>query len=129
MSIHIDGRPYNDRVILTRRSFLTVAVGAASASAAVQVPGPAAALPHPRGGRLGLELYGLRNQLKKDIAGTLKKVRDWGFADVELAGFPAMSATETARVLRTAGLHAVSQFVDYERLRDESACCGAASDS
>ena len=76
--------------------------------AAVQVPGPAGALPHPKGGRLGLELSSLRNQLKKDIAGTLKKVREWGFEDVELAGFPSMSATDTARVLRTAGLHAVS---------------------
>jgi len=108
MSIHTDARPFNGRVILTRRSFLTVAVGAASASAAVQVPGPAGALPHPKGGRLGLELSSLRNQLKKDIAGTLKKVREWGFEDVELAGFPSMSATDTARVLRTAGLHAVS---------------------
>ena len=119
MSIHIDGRPYNDRVILTRRSFLAVAAGAAGASAAVHVPSPAAALPYPKGGRLGLELYSLRNQLKKDIAVILKKVRDWGFEDVELAGFPSMSATDTARVLRTAGLHAVSQFVDYERLRDD----------
>ena len=121
MSIHIDARTYNGRVILTRRSFLAVAAGAAGASAAVHVPGPAAALPHPKGGRLGLELYSLRNELKKDIAGTLKKVRDWGFEDVELAGLPPMSATDTARVLRTAGLHAVSQFVDYERLRDDFA--------
>ncbi|MFL6280697.1 MAG: sugar phosphate isomerase/epimerase family protein, partial [Vicinamibacterales bacterium] len=79
------------------------------------------ALPHPPGGRLGLELYSLRNELKKDLAGTLKLVREWGFQEVELAGFPSMSASDTARALRAADLHAVSQFVDYERLRDDFA--------
>jgi sugar phosphate isomerase/epimerase len=78
-------------------------------------------LPHPRDGRLGLELYSLRNELKKDLAGTLKLVSGWGFQEVELAGFPAMPAEDAARALRAAGLRAVSQFVDYERLRDDFA--------
>jgi sugar phosphate isomerase/epimerase len=103
---------------LTRRSFLSVAAGAALVhplTARVLAP----ALPHPSGGRLGLELYSLRNELKKDLAGTLKLVRDWGFEEVELAGFPPMSADSTAQALRAAGLRAVSQFVDYDRLRDD----------
>src|SRR3954468_9199796 len=103
----------------TRRSFLSVIAAAAIQARPLTTSKRESALPHPPGGRLGLELYSLRNELKKDIAGTLKKVREWGFEDVELAGFPSMSATDTARVLRTAGLHAVSQFVDYERLRDD----------
>jgi sugar phosphate isomerase/epimerase len=82
---------------------------------------PQTLFPHPPGGRLGLELYSVRNELKKDLAGTLKLIRSWGFEDVELAGFPPMSAPETARALGSAGLHAVSQFVDYERLRDDFA--------
>src|SRR4051794_583315 len=110
---------------LTRRSFLyglggTLAVGGSSRAGALS-DGSGTALPHPPGGRLGLELYSLRNELKKDLAGTLKLVRDWGFQEVELAGFPSMSAPDTARALRAAGLHAVSQFVDYERLRDDFA--------
>jgi len=104
---------------LTRRSFL-YAVGGTVAGArnAAARPWFAAPLPHPRGGRLGLELYSVRNELKKDLPGTLKMVRDWGFEDVELAGLPAMSADDTARALRTAGLRAVSQFVDYDKFRD-----------
>src|SRR3954465_12729400 len=106
---------------LTRRSFLR-GVGAAAAFAhPFSSRTPAAPLPHPRGGRLGPELYSVRNELKKDLGGTLKLVRSWGFEEVELAGFPPMSAQETARVLRTAGLRAVSQFVDYERLQDDLA--------
>src|SRR3954469_8620929 len=105
---------------LTRRSLLCALGGAAFVGRGLRArKADAATLPHPPGGRLGLELYSLRNELKKDLPGTLKLVRDWGFEEVELAGFPSMSPQETARVLRTAGLRAVSQFVDYERLRDD----------
>ena len=104
---------------LTRRAFLS-AVGAATAAGRhMTAHFDDTSLPHPPGGRLGLELYSLRNELKKDLAGALKQVREWGFEDVELAGFPAMSPEDTARALRAAGLRAVSQFVDYERLRDD----------
>jgi sugar phosphate isomerase/epimerase len=104
---------------VTRRTFLhglgaTVALSRSSASAF-------AALPHPPGGRLGLELYSVRNELKKDLAGTLKMVRDWGFEEVELAGFPAMKAEDAAAALRTAGLRAVSAFVDYDKFRGDFA--------
>src|SRR3954451_24527851 len=105
----------------TRRAFLS-AVGAATAAGRhMTAHFDDTSLPHPPGGRLGLELYSLRNELKKDLAGALKQVREWGFEDVELAGFPAMSPDDTARALRAAGLRAVSQFVDYERLRDDFA--------
>jgi sugar phosphate isomerase/epimerase len=107
---------------LTRRSFLSAVGGAltlaapSNARSMLQRP-----LPHPPGGRVGLELYSVRNELKKDLAGTLKIVRDWGFEQVELAGLPPMKPEETARALATAGLHAASMFVDYERLRDDFA--------
>ncbi|MEN3340283.1 MAG: hypothetical protein V7647_3959 [Acidobacteriota bacterium] len=103
---------------LTRRSFFGAIAATAVARAARAQTSPAP-LPHPPGGRLGLELYSVRNELKKDLPGTLKQVRGWGFEDVELAGFPAMSPEDTARALRAAGLRAISQFVDYERLRDD----------
>ncbi len=104
---------------VTRRSFLhglgaTLALARPSVSAF-------APLPHPPGGRLGLELYSVRNELKKDLAGTLKIVRDWGFEEVELAGFPPMKAEDAAAALRTAGLRAVSVFVDYDKFRDDFA--------
>ena len=42
-----------------------------------------ASLPTLPGGRLGLELYSLRNELKADLAGALEQVREWGFEEVE----------------------------------------------
>jgi sugar phosphate isomerase/epimerase len=105
---------------LTRRTVLR-ALGSAAASvctASARISG-AVVLPHPPGGRLGLQLYSLRNELKKDLPGTLKLVRDWGFEEVELAGFPPMTPVESARALRAAGLRPLSTFVDYERLEDD----------
>jgi sugar phosphate isomerase/epimerase len=107
---------------LTRRSFLSAVGGtlalARSSDARAFFEGP---LPHPPGGRLGLELYSVRNELKKDLAGTLKMVRGWGFEQVELAGFPAMKSEDAAQALKAADLHAVSLFVDWDRLRDDFA--------
>jgi sugar phosphate isomerase/epimerase len=105
---------------LTRRSFLsTMGTTLALARPSHARTLLAVTLPHPPGGRLGLELYSLRNELKTDLAGTLKMARDWGFEYVELAGFPPMKPDDTADALRKAGLKAVSQFVDYDRLRDD----------
>ena len=103
----------------TRRSFLCAVGGASVLARHMSANLAGAPLLHPAGGRLGLELYSVRNELKKDLVGTLKQVRDWGFEEVELAGFPTMSSQDTARALRAAGLRAISQFVDYERLRDD----------
>jgi sugar phosphate isomerase/epimerase len=109
-------------VKFTRRS-VVAGLGGIAAFGIPPLPairgGDVAALPHPRGGRLGLELYSLRNELKKDLAGTLNMARGWGFEEVELAGLPPMKADDTARALKTAGLRAVSAFFDYERLRDD----------
>jgi sugar phosphate isomerase/epimerase len=108
----------------TRRSFLwtigtTLSVARPSVARTFSLA--ASPLPHPPGGRLGLELYSVRNELKKDLPGTLKMVRDWGFEDVELAGFPPMKPEEAAAALKTAGLRTVSMFVDYDRFRDDFA--------
>jgi sugar phosphate isomerase/epimerase len=106
-----------------RRSFLYALSGALAAArpSDARIRYVEQPLPNPPGGRLGLELYSVRNELKHDLAGTLKTVREWGFEQVELAGFPPMKPEEAAHALETAGLHAVSMFVDYERLRDDFA--------
>src|SRR4029450_12960695 len=106
----------------TRRSFLSAMAGALALAPRLHSRSlHSESLPHPPGGRLGLELYSVRNELKRDLAGPLKLVRAWVFEQVELAGFPPMSAEQAASALQTAGLRAVSQFVDYQRLRDDFA--------
>jgi sugar phosphate isomerase/epimerase len=69
-------------------------------------------------GPLGLQLYSLRDQFKKDVPGTMAKVREFGFRDVELAGTYGKSPEEFTALLAANGLKAVAGHFGYERFRD-----------
>jgi sugar phosphate isomerase/epimerase len=72
-------------------------------------------------GPIGLQLYSLREHLPKDLAGTLAKVRAFGFEEVEGAGLWGKSATELRAALDAAGLRCQSTHMGFERLRDDAA--------
>ena len=92
----------------TRRGFLeTLAAGAATAALAKRAQAAAGKPP------LGLQLYSLRSQLKKDVPGTLKQVKEWGFEEVEAY---SDFAANIAGALKDAGLRCSSMHVAYERL-------------
>jgi sugar phosphate isomerase/epimerase len=93
----------------TRRSFLGAVAGGAAAATALR------GLARAEGGKapLGLQLYSLRFALAKDVAGTLKLVRDWGFEEVETFG---PFGAEIAPQLRAAGLKVRAMHIGYDRL-------------
>jgi sugar phosphate isomerase/epimerase len=70
-------------------------------------------------GPLGLQLYSLRDQFAKDVPGTLDKVRDLGFKNVELAGTYGLSPEKFKEALDARGLKAISGHFPYERFRDD----------
>lgn len=92
--------------------------------AALPVSTPAAD-PKPVGtgesftGPLGLQLYSLRDEFKKDVPGAMAKVRGFGFRDVELAGTYGKSADEFNALLATNGLKAIAGHFGFERFRDD----------
>ena len=96
----------------TRRSFLeTLAAGAAAASFPGRVKAAGSTKP-----LLGLQLYSLRNQLKLDVPGTLKQVKDWGFEEVEAySDFGA----GIAGALKDAGLRCAAMHVGYDKLTSD----------
>ena len=49
--------------------------------------------------KVGIQLYSLRDALKKDFEGTLKNVADIGYEYVEFAGFYERSADEIKEIL------------------------------
>ncbi|MCV9933381.1 sugar phosphate isomerase/epimerase [Flavobacterium sp. LS1R47] len=63
---------------------------------------------------IGLQLYTLRDELPKDVKGTLEKVAEAGYTEVELYGFSikdkfwGLSAQELKKLLDANGLKAVS---------------------
>jgi sugar phosphate isomerase/epimerase len=65
---------------------------------------------------IGIELYSFRNQFKTDIAGTLKKVSDMGFREVEAHSTYGLSVDSFNTLLKKNNLSTISLGVDYKEL-------------
>ncbi len=97
----------------SRRSLLVVLAGFA-------VPLGALAQPRPPW-RPGLQLYTVRDALAADVEGTLRRVADIGYREVELAGLPGVTALSMRESLQHYGLQAPSMHASYDRLRGDFA--------
>ncbi len=62
------------------------------------------AFANPMGRPVGIQLYTVNTPMQEDAAGTLKQLRDIGFAEVESAGFGKRSAKQFRKLLDDAGL-------------------------
>src|SRR5262245_48758264 len=71
--------------------------------------------------RPGLQLYTVRDALEADMEGTLRRVADIGYRDVELAGLPGVTARTMRASLQRCGLDAPSMHASYEQLRGDFA--------
>ncbi len=69
-------------------------------------------------GPVGLQLYSLRDQFKKDVPGTLDQVRDFKIKYVELAGTYGLPPDKFKQELDARGLKAISGHFSYEQCRD-----------
>jgi sugar phosphate isomerase/epimerase len=68
---------------------------------------------------VGLQLYSLRDDFKKDVPGTLKKVQSFGIRLVELAGTYDLAPDKFKSLLTAHNLQPVSSHFSYERYRDD----------
>ena len=94
-------------MLLTRRVFLGVASAALTTAAAHAV-----ALR-----TVGLQLYTVRELLRSDFAGTLRKVALLGYREVEFAGILGDDLTRTRDLLGRLDLAAPSLHADYTSLK------------
>jgi sugar phosphate isomerase/epimerase len=69
-------------------------------------------------GAVGLQLYSLREQFKKDVPGTLDQVRAFGITNVELAGTYGLTPEKFKEQLDARQLKAISGHFSYEQCRD-----------
>ncbi len=67
----------------------------------------------------GLQLYSLRDDFKKDVPGTLKKVQSFGIRLVELAGTYDLAPDKFRGLLAAHNLQPVSSHFSYDRFRDD----------
>lgn len=106
---------------ISRRSFLGTSTAAVAAGTMLGADGrTAAAAPAEEGGvemvpvPFALQLYTVRDKLAEDVPGTLKKVKEIGYDNVELAGTWGKTPEEAKAMLGEAGLTPVSAHVGVD---------------
>ena len=90
--------------LTSRRTFLK----ATSTVAAVACAGVDRLSAAPLNKPIGLQLYSVRDLLPKDFEGTLRKVREDGYTEVEAAGYYDKTAADFRHAMDAAGLRCVS---------------------
>ena len=110
---------------ISRRHFCSLTAGSLAAAA---LPGRAWAA--DRTVPVGIQLYTVNADMTKDPAGTLKKLAEIGYTEVETAGWGKLSAAEFRDLLRNAGLRAPSAHLMFGmqetgKLLDEGKTVGA----
>jgi sugar phosphate isomerase/epimerase len=65
-------------------------------------------------GRVGLQLYTVRDEMKKDFEGTVAQVAKIGYKEVEFAGYFGHSPKDIRTMLDRDGLSSPSEHVDYK---------------
>lgn len=68
--------------------------------------------------KVGLQLYSVRDDMEKDMKGTLKKVKEMGYDYVEFAGYFGHTAEEVKAMLDELGLECVSVHQTYDIFLD-----------
>jgi len=109
---------------ISRRGFFPLVGGALSAVAFARQTRAANGFP------VGIQLYMVNADLAKDPAGTLKKIAQIGYSEVETAGLGKLSAAQFRDLLRDAGLRAPSAHLgfgtqDTGKLLDDANTIGA----
>ena len=107
-----------------RRSFLAM-LGAAAAGCVAGQPGTAeqmlesatAAQPRPR--RIGVQLYTVRSVAQRDLPGTLHRIAEIGYRDVEFAGYYGRTPSQIRDLLATYNLGAPSSHIPIASLRGD----------
>ena len=110
-----DRRTFLKAVGASGAAFAAVAC-ASAATASSGAPSTAArsasaGVPSGLGGRIGVQLYSVRDRLEKDFVGTLEGVAKIGFKEVEFAGYYNHSPEDVRSLLDRLGLRSPSSHI------------------
>ncbi len=59
--------------------------------------------------KITVQLYSVRNEAEKDYEGTMRRIAEMGYENVEPAGFPGCTVEKAAKIYKELGLSAPSQ--------------------
>jgi hypothetical protein len=120
-----DRRTFLESVALSGAAFtaLGCASGAAASGAAPATAARSSSggMPSGLGGRIGIQLYSVRDRLEKDFVGTLESVAKIGFKEVEFAGYYNHSPEEVRGLLDRLGLRAPSSHIMLDAITKDLA--------
>lgn len=100
----------------TRRDFVRSLAAAAAATPLLGDLAPLAASPPRRLAPLGVQLYTVRDSMRRDVEGTLARVRNIGYREVEFAGYFDRTPQQIKAALGNHGLTAPAAHVPIEAL-------------
>ena len=101
--------------------------GAALAGCAPSNQGPAVATSRPAAGlsqfrdRIGVQLYSVRDMLQQDFEGTIERVAEMGYKEVEFAGYYNRTPEQVRALLDRLGLTSPSSHIGANLLRRDMA--------
>ena len=101
---------------MDRRTFLQTSIAAATAAA---TGGSSWAAETHHITKIGLQLYTVRDVMKKDFDGTIAKVAQTGYKEVEFAGYFGRTPEQVRAVLLQNGLTSPSTHIDYENVENK----------
>jgi len=101
---------------MKRRTFIETSVAAAALYAAR--PSWAAETTHQIK-RVGLQLYTVRSEMPKDFEGTIAKVAETGYKELEFAGYFKHSPKDVRAIVDKNGLTAPSTHIGYDLIENK----------
>ncbi|HTW57187.1 MAG TPA: sugar phosphate isomerase/epimerase [Terriglobales bacterium] len=102
---------------INRRTFLETATTVTAATLLTHGVGWAAG--EHKIGKVGLQLYTVRDQMKADFDGTIAKVAAIGYKEVEFAGYFGRTPQQVRAAVDKNGLSAPSTHVQYDELDEK----------
>ncbi|NKB34985.1 MAG: TIM barrel protein [Pseudomonadales bacterium] len=99
----------------SRRGFLQQSLVAGAAT----TPFSIALAQSRRVDQVGLQLYSLRNEMAQDFEGTLEKLAEIGYKEMQFAGYHGKSPAEVRRILDRLGLSSPAAHVGLGLLRED----------
>src|SRR5437762_13915077 len=95
-----------------RRDFIrTLSAAALGVGLQPRAPSPYPRAPSRKLDRIGLQLYTVRHEMEKDVAGTIAKVAAAGYQEVEFAGYSGKAPADVKAMLDHHGLTAPSAHI------------------
>jgi sugar phosphate isomerase/epimerase len=68
---------------------------------------------------IGLQLYSLRNEIPKDVSGTLKQIKSWGITEIEGGETYGLSIDEFNALSKETGLKLIAIGADFAELEKD----------